>query len=213
MLFIIFISIALLAGCMGAGSTKDAIYEKLEKVVELEENFEKQQEPLVTLERNEKEIYNEILALGMKEFEKIKELSTEAIAIVEKRREHIKEEEASIAASKEEFATLVPIIEKIQDPAMKEEANLLYDVMMERYGAHEQLTSYYLKGLDYDKELYEIFQKEELAREELEEQITKVNEAYKMVLESNKQFNDKTTEYNKIKKQLYQEMGMELATE
>ncbi|MEQ2526027.1 hypothetical protein EKG37_09480 [Robertmurraya yapensis] len=207
---LLIIGSTILSGCLNRTSTVDEMYEVLENVVTLEKDFEDQQEPLVELEREEKEIYSQIIALGMKEFDQIVSLSNEALTIVGKRQEFMQKEEDSIQASKKEFGKLKPLIGELEDENLKKKANELYDTMMERYESHDALFAKYTKGLGYDKELYEMFQNEELSIEQLEEQIAKINETYKIVLESNEQFNEHTKKYNEIKLDFYKAAGIEV---
>lgn len=209
----ILLSSVFLAGCLNANSTVNDIHALLESVVELEQEFENQQDPLVELEKEEKEIYSKIISLGMKEFDQIVALSNEASAIVAKRQEHMDKEATSIEASKKEFEKIEPLIEKIEDVELKKKANELKSTMLERYETHGTLYENYMNGLTYDKELYEMFQKEDLSIDQLEEQIEKINNSYKLVLESNKEFNELTQQYNEIKFDLYNIAGLEITEE
>lgn len=211
-LLLLAIGSLILSGCVKS-TTVDEIHALLESVVELERPFEEQQDPLVELEKDEKEIYSQIIALGMKEFDKIVSLSNEALQIVEKRREHMELEEESIQASKNEFEKLIPLIDELKDEELKKKANELNETMMERYKTHDTLYDNYIKGLEYDTELYQMFQKEDLSLEQLEGQITKINETYKVVLDSNKTFNEYTKKYNDIKFEFYKQAGIEASEE
>ncbi|MDQ0155847.1 YkyA family protein [Robertmurraya andreesenii] len=199
-----------LAGCFNKSSTVDKIHELLESVVESEQTFEKQQDPLVDLEKQEKEIYGKIITLGMKEYDQIVSLSNEALGIVDKRKEHMQKEEDSIESSKKEFEKLKPLIEELKDAKLKKKATELQDTMLKRYEAHDVLYENYTKGLEYDKELYQMFQKKDLSIDQLEEQIKKINDTYKVVLDSNKSFNEFTQKYNDIKFDFYKVAGIEI---
>lgn len=199
-----------LAGCFNKSSTVDKIHELLESVVESEQTFEKQQDPLVDLEKQEKEIYGKIITLGMKEYDQIVSLSNEALGIVDKRKEHMQKEEDSIESSKKEFEKLKPLIEELKDAKLKKKATELQDTMLKRYEAHDVLYENYTKGLEYDKELYQMFQKKDLSIDQLEEQIKKINDTYKVVLDSNKSFNEFTQKYNDIKFDFYKAAGIEI---
>lgn len=194
----------LVSGCNLFGPTpEEEIYNHLEKAVSLEEEFENQQTPLVTLEKKEQDIYNEIVKLGMAEFEKIQTLSTDAIDTVNKREEHINKEKRSLEASQVEFEKTKALIDQIENTATKEKAQELYDVMENRYKAYENLYASYMTSIKLDKELYELFKKEELTLEELEAQIKKVNDSYSDVVKGNEEFNKYTERYNEIKKEFY----------
>ncbi|GIN61358.1 hypothetical protein J27TS8_13510 [Robertmurraya siralis] len=212
-LLLIFITIIAMTGCFNRTTTTDEMYAVLENVVDLEQDFEKQQQPLVELEKEEKEIYSEIIGLGMKEFEQIVSLSEKALTIVDKRQEHMQKEEESIQASKQEFEKFVPLIEKLDEGELKTKANGLYETMQKRFATHDTLFDNYMKGIEYDKELYQMFQEEGLSIDELEEQITKINDTYKLVLDSNEEFNEYTKQYNEIKLEFYKAAGIEISEE
>lgn len=206
----IFWGITILSGCLNSTTPAEEMYEVLERVVEAEKDFEQQQDPLIELEKKEQELYSQIVALGMKEFDQIVNLSNQAISNVEKRREHMDLEEKSILMSKKEFENLPPLIEKLEDPALKKQAQELHETMMTRYDAHDTLYENYTKGLEYDIELYNMFQKEDLSMEELEQQIAKINDTYKIVLESNEVFNEQTNKYNESKLKFYETAGIDV---
>ena len=84
--------------------------------------------------------------------------------------------------------------------------------MMGRYKIHDTLYEDYSKALKLDKELYAMFKKEDLTLEQLETQISEINEMYEKILSSNKHFNEKTKEYNEAKLDFYREAGLEINT-
>lgn len=200
----------LLMGCLGGPTPEEQIYETLEKVVTVEKDFEEQQNPLVELEKKEKELYDEILTLGMKEFDQIVSLSNDALAIVGDRETRINNEQKSIEASKKEFQKVDALISEIKEDSVKEEANELVSLMNERYESYEDLYTVYKEAIEHDKKLYEMFQNEELTLDELEQQITLINETYEKVVAANETFNKLTDQYNKAKVTFYQNAGLEV---
>ncbi|MBS4189054.1 YkyA family protein [Bacillus sp. FJAT-49705] len=202
--------VLLLTGCLKQQTPVEKMYKVLENVVASEEAFEAQQDPLVELEKKEKEIYDKIISLGMKEFEEVTKLSNEASEIVDQRKTHIEKEEESIKASEKEFKALKPIIEDLKNPALKEKSLQLYEIMIERYKIHSELYLYYSKAIELDRELYAMFKNENIQLDQLEDQITKINEIYGKVLEANEKFNEKTKRYNDMKLSLYKESGLEV---
>lgn len=195
---------------MSNKSPEQQVFDVLEKVVTLENSFVDQQGSLVKLEEQEKEIYDKIIGLGMKEHDQLVELSDEAISLIEERKKHMKKERESIVASKQEFSTLPPIIKKIEKKELKKEANQLFKVMNQRYEAHDAMYDNYLAGLNLDTELYEMFKRKNLTLEELEDQIKQINETYEKVLEENEKFNEQTKRYNEVKLAFYQQAGIEI---
>jgi hypothetical protein len=203
----------LLTGCISKDSSAEELYQVLEKVVDAEKEFEEQQEPLVELERKEKEIYNEIMTLGMKQHEKIVTLSDEALSIIEKRKNHLQLEIDSINASKTEFKRAEEIINNIKDPDQKETAEDLSKIMKKRYQLHIRLSKEYSSALDRDKELYLMLKEESISYDKLEVHVTDLNTTYQKVFEANEEFNDLTTQYNEKKLKFYQQAGLNLEEE
>ncbi|MGD6941699.1 YkyA family protein [Cytobacillus gottheilii] len=210
---VLLMSMVLLSGCLNSETPAEKMHTVLEDAVAAEKGFEEQQTPLVELEKQEKELYDQIIALSMKEFEEIQKLSDEALASADQREEHMNEEKQSIDASKEEFQKIPDLIEEMEEEELKSEAQQLYDTMMDRYELHDTLYNQYSEALNNDKQLYELFKTKDLQLEQLEEQITLINDSYEQVLETNKKFNEKTADYNEIKLSFYQAAGLNVNTE
>ncbi len=199
----------LLSACVGP-SAEENMYNKLEKVVELEDKFKDQQQPLVEIEQKESKLYNEIMSLGMKEFDKIVALSKEALSLVEERESKLKAEYDSIMSSKEEFESVGEEIEKIEDVDLEKKAKELKETMIERYKSYESLYKNYESSISLDKELYSMLQNEDLTMEELESQINDINDSYKKVIEQNEKFNTLTEEYNNLKLEFYEQAELNI---
>jgi predicted RND superfamily exporter protein len=202
----------MLTGCLNRQSPAEEMYEVLENVVQIEKAFEEQQEPLVVLEKEEKDLYAQIIELNIQENHKeIVNLSNSAIEIAEKRQNHLDKERKSIEESKLEFEPVAGVIEKIDEEDLKTKATSLYDLMQERYAIHEKLYQSYTEGLSNDINLYNMLkQEEEIESERIEEQLNKVNEAYEEVLIYNQDFNEKTDRYNEAKLDFYHSAGLNI---
>ena len=209
----VFAGVFLLTGCFNKESTAEKMYKVLEQVVEAEKEFEEQQQPLVALEKQEKEIYNQIMALGLKQHDEIIKLSNEALSIIEKRRGHLQKEKDSINASKTEFKKAEEIKSKIKDTEQKKKAEDLFKIMENRYTVHNKLSNEYSIALDSDKELYLMLKDENISYEKLEAQVTKLNTAYQQVSDANAEFNKLTSQYNEKKLEFYKEAGLNLENE
>ncbi|MGJ9458579.1 YkyA family protein [Oceanobacillus sp. CF4.6] len=197
------ILIVLLAAC-SSQSTEEQIHSHLEQAVELEAEFENQQSAITDLEVQEQEIYNQIIDLGMEDFEQITELSNEALSIIDQREEKIELEKQSIESSQEEFAKIEDLISDLEDTEVKEKAETMYGVMDDRYSAYIKLNKAYVTSLELERALYTMLQQEEIEQEELTEHINSINESYEQVLNLNEQFNNHTLEYNALKKEFYE---------
>ena len=208
LLSLIFITMLILAGCVGQKTPVEKMYDVLENVVSKEKVFEEQQDPLVTLEKKEKEIYDQIIELGMKEYDQIVKLSDEAILLTDQRKNHMEKETKSLKESEREFKKAADLKDELDDPELTKIANELYDTMMQRYEAHDWLYKEYSNALKYDKELYVMFKNKNLSLEDLEAQVNKLNDTYKQVYDANKKFNKLTELYNDKKLSFYKKAGL-----
>lgn len=184
------------------------MYDVLEDVVAKEKVFEEQQDPLVTLEKKEKRIYDQIIELGMKEYDQIVKLSDEAIQLTDERKKHMEKETKSLKESEQAFKKIADIKDEFDDTEVIKTANELNDVMMQRYQAHEWLYKEYSDALTYDKELYGMFKNKNLPLEDLEAQVNKLNDQYKQVFDANEKFNMLTDQYNDKKQSFYKKAGL-----
>lgn len=202
MLFIGFVLVLFISAC-GGQSPEEKIYGHLEEAVELEGEFVSQQTVITNLEKQEKEKFDQILELKMDDIEKIQKLAKEALELTDQRAEELEIEKASMDKSKEEFEKIAKSLEKIEDETVKNKAEELYDVMIDRYDAYDKIYEAYLASLKEEQVLYEMFQNEELTQEDYTAQITKVNDSYTVILDENKRFNEDTSLYNEYKKEFY----------
>src|SRR5699024_5478020 len=108
----------------------------------------------------------------------------------------INSEKESIAASKEEFTNIEDIIGDLGEEAARKKADEMYNVMMDRYDAYNNLHEAYSNSLALEEELYAMLKKEDLEQKTLSKHITKLNESYQEVIDENEAFNELTTEYN-----------------
>lgn len=179
------------------------IYGHLEEAVTLEQDYEEQQEKIADLESQEQEIYNQIIDLGMDDFEQIKDLSNDALTIINERKERIYLEKESIETSKEEFYKVESLIPEIEEDDVKQKAEDMYDIMEKRYQTYDELYQAYSDSLILEEELYTMLQSEEIKQEEITEQIEQINLSYETILEVNEIFNEYTVQYNDLKKEYY----------
>lgn len=207
-LFFCFLMVGL-AGCQFGSSTEEKMYDHLEETVALEEQFREQQKPLAEAEKKEQDIYNEIVALSMDEFDKIEKLSKEAEENTDKRLEYLKKEKESIDEAYEEFEEIKELSEDLEGN-VKEDANMLIDKMDKRYNAYKKLHSEYEAGVKEDKELYSSLQDKELTLEQLQDQIKAINEQYSKVAEQKDAFNKYTSEFNDAKKEFYKSAELDV---
>lgn len=212
-LFCLFIMVAFALVTIGCSSPADNIYDILEETVAKESDFEKQQAPMMELEIEEIALFDEIMELGMKEFETIVELANQALANLDQREELLNKEKAALEQSQLEFEKINEQIDDMKDGTLKNSAIELKKLMQDRFDSYDNLYEAYLNGLNEDRKIYSLVQNEDLELESLEKQIEASNKAYESVFEFNDIFNEKTEQFNKAKLEFYEEAGFKIQTD
>jgi hypothetical protein len=201
-----FVGSLIITGCLNQKTVEEKMFDVLEKVVAVEKGYEDQQQPLVELEKQEKNIYENLITIGMKDQAQVTKLADEALSIANKRKEHLLQEQKSIEASEREFETLIPLIAKLNNAELEGKADELTKVMKERYEIYRKLSNYYIEGVDLDSELYQLIK--DRSGENLESHVSLINKTYDEVLQANDQFNKLTKKYNKMKLNFYKDAGL-----
>ncbi|MFB1081268.1 YkyA family protein [Jeotgalibacillus sp. JSM ZJ347] len=196
-------SAIILSGCVFGTPAEQEISEKLEAAVAAEEGYVSAQNDLRELETEEQQLYDEIMSYSMEEFEQINSLADEALSNLNEREEKLSEERAAIESSEEEFAGVADLTADLDSEDLKQHVDSMIETMNNRYLAHDELSSAYETGIDLNRELYQLLKNEELQLEELEGQITSVNEQNAVIIEANSAFNDLTNKYNELKAEFY----------
>jgi hypothetical protein len=206
--FIIIVCSTTLSGCLQQEKPTEKIYSVLEKVAVNEKDFEQAQDPLVQQEKSEKTVYDKLIELNANQYDDKVKLSNEALTMVNDRKKYMQTETKSLQQSEKEFKKVVPLKNKIDDKKLKDEADQLYSLMMNRYKAHQTLSKEYLAGVSEDQNLYQMFKNQSVTVGNLEGQIEKLNSIYKNIYSANAQFNQLTQQYNEKKLQFYKDAGI-----
>jgi hypothetical protein len=209
----ILLTIAIISGCNQDDEHVQQMLTKLEKAAELEADFAAQQEPLSELEKSEQALYEEMKELGLGELDQISVLATEAATIADERQALLAKEHTSIEASRAEFEGVGPIAEQIEEESLKVKANVLLDVWDKRYDSYLALYEKYNETIELDKQFYEMYQREDLEIEEVQQIIDQINKNYEEILRLKDEFNQYTTEYNEAKIEFYKEANYEVQVE
>lgn len=196
----------ILTGCMGQGPV-DSLHHSLEKAAESEKPFLEEQKTLEELEAKENQLYDDVMKLNMDDYKKIVALSNEALENVSQREEHLKIENDSIKKSESEFEEAKTSAEQIKDKHIKEKADAAASHMKKRYTSYGSMYEEYKKALQLNKKLYMQLKDKDLARDDLDKQIDKVNTSYEKVLKYSGEFNEQTEKYNKAREDLYDAAG------
>ncbi|MDQ0206504.1 YkyA family protein [Alkalicoccobacillus murimartini] len=193
-----------------SSNPEETIHTHFETAVEEEAVFAEQQAPLQEAEQQEQTWYDEIIELGMDDFDSIVTLTNQALESVETRREMIEDEKAGIEAGYEEASKAESEFENIENEDTRNLASDVQEAMDNRYESYNTLYSLYEESLDLDQQLYELLGQEDLDVSQLEEQIELVNEKYNEITEATETFNSHTDTYNEAKKSFYESADLDV---
>lgn len=202
-LIFLIIMLFVLSGCNNEEKTVEGIHKHLEETVLLEKAFENVQQPILDAEKEEQQIYEEIIKLSLEDYDQIKQLATKAITSANNRKKFISEEKSSIELAYKEFKLIEPLIKELKSEDIIKKSEDLLVKMKDRHESYLKLNVAYSKGIEMDIKLYELLQKKDVSITELEEHIDKLNKQYETIMTAKDEFNKETENFNKIKKAFY----------
>ncbi|MCM2674870.1 YkyA family protein [Alkalicoccobacillus plakortidis] len=199
---------AMLAAC--STDPEQTVYDHFEAAVEEESVFAEQQSLLQEAEQQEQGWYEEVIELGMDEYDSIVSLTDQLLESVETRRELLEEEKKGIEAGYEEASKAEAEFESIDNEETRNLANDVQEAMDNRYESYTTLNGLYAESLDLDEQLYQLLGQEDLDVSELEDQIEQVNSKYQEITDATEQFNSLTDTYNQTKRTFYESADLDV---
>src|SRR5699024_8235124 len=99
-------------------------------------------------------------------------------------------------------------IKKLEGETEKELGKEMYEVMMNRYDTYNKLRDIYDKGSEEKINFYNLMKEEEEKEETIHEQVEVVNKNNEEIINLNNKINKNTEQYNKLKKEYYKEIDL-----
>ena len=202
------LSLSMLAGCSAAKSPGEKAFQYMEKAAQLESGFNAQQKPLIKEEQNEQQLYQDILALDMKQFDQIQAKSKQALSSVAKRKQLMETEKKSMDQAANIFKKAEPFVNQIKDKKQAVIGKKTIKDMNDRYDSFNKLNTYYNQSLTADESLFKLLQTKGVTVENLQKKLDEVNASYKKIDKEKDQFNTYTTSFNQDKKAFYKSMNI-----
>src|SRR5699024_11505236 len=84
--------------------------------------------------------------------------------------------------ARDEFEKINPLIEKISDEKEQEITNEMYETMMSRYDAYDNVYDSYMESINVTEDLYELLKDEDFKEDEVYDVISNVNDLYEDVV-------------------------------
>lgn len=191
--------VILLQACTAPEQQITRLFEQLKKY---ETNITEHENQLVRLEKKQTALYNDIMALGMKQVDDVAKRVEEAEAIINKREKQLEEEYRNIQKAAKQMKAMKEYVADLRDETLKQPLRQLIETGEKRYASYEKLYVHYHTALAAEKELYRLFKQPDVTLADLQAQVSEVNDAYEKLFTANEQFNEYTKRYNQQKKQL-----------
>lgn len=196
-----------LIACSEKEMVINEVHHHLNEAVTIEVDFESYQNELNELEKKDTELYNLIVTLSDNDLEEQQRLINDAKEVLSKKKEILKMISEMIQESKKEFEQIEPLMDKLEESEHIEQVQKMYDAMMERYGAYNNLYDSYIVSIELTNELYDLILKKDAESSAIFTVIKNVNESYDVIQEMNELFNKYTITYNALKSEFYDLIG------
>lgn len=191
----------LLSACSFGASSEDRLSDAIGTIQEKEQPFLEAQEKMASLEKEEFELFNEMMELTQEDREELAALAAEADSTADERLSLLEEGRDALGQAEKELSGFDGIGED-GDPVRAAIENLKQS-MADRYGAHEEFSGLYEKASEIQKELYSLATDEEADFQSIQEKVEAVNSANSEVKAAASTFNEATDTVNEKKKMAY----------
>jgi hypothetical protein len=195
-------ALLLLAGC-GHLIGKQEVLSAFQKMAAYERDAVEEQKKLAEFEQKQNAIYARMMSYGFKHFTKVAQLAKEALITIKEREKHLAGEYKAMHSAKRQLNMAKRKTDGLHDEQIKQEIGHFVEAAEQRYETYDKLYVQYKEMLALEKELYILLQNKDVTAERLQQQIDRINERHRNIMDINEQFNAYTKKYNKEKKQLY----------
>src|SRR5690625_1113463 len=137
LLFFIMPIFFLLTACQ-TEDIESEIYNHLEKTAEHEASLQTIREEMAQLESDEHHLYTRLIDESLDDRELIDSYVTEAKQLIDERLQLLEQEKEQMSLSKEEFLLVETLIDQIESEDVKQNAEEMYDIMIERYDIYDE---------------------------------------------------------------------------
>lgn len=191
----------LLSACSFGASSEGKLSDAIGTIQEKEQPFLEAQEKMASLEKEEFELFNEMMELTQDDREELAALAAEADSSADERLSLLEEGKDALGQAQKELSGLDEIGDD-GDP-VRDAIDNLKQSMADRYGAHEEFSGLYEKASEIQKELYSLATDEEADFQSIQEKVEAVNSANSEVKAAASAFNEATDTVNEKKKMAY----------
>ncbi|WP_242310428.1 YkyA family protein [Bacillus cereus group sp. BfR-BA-01524] len=203
------ISVGLLSGCF-AENTEENLFVAFENVAKQEKSLFEDTKRLETLEKQEQELYAQIITEGKENNETVAEKIDRAVSNVDKREKILKDEKETLEKAQKKTKLVQSNIGKIDDKRIQKQAEKVAEAYKNRYNAFLEMNDVYVKLMASQKDLYAKLKVKETKLKGISKKVKEVNKLTEEMNKEKEKFNRYTKEYNEEKLALYKKTNIKI---
>lgn len=203
------ISVGLLSGCFD-GNTEENLFVAFENVAKQEKSLFEDTKKLETLEKQEQELYTQIITEGKENNETVAQKIDQAVSNLHEREKILKDEKETLEKAQNKTKLVQSNIEKIEDKKIQKHAKKVAEAYKNRYEAFLEMYKCSVKLITVEKGLYAKLKVKETNLIEISEKVKEVNKLTEEMNKKKEKFNRYTKEYNEEKLALYKKTKIKI---
>ncbi|HDR6289646.1 TPA: YkyA family protein [Bacillus cereus] len=198
------ILVGLLSGCFDE-KTKENLLVAFENATKQEKSLFEDAKKLETLEKQEQELYTQIITEGKENNDTVAQKLDQAVSNVDEREKILNNEKETLGKAQKETKSIQSSIDKIENKKIQKQVEKIAEAYKNRYDAFQKMYEIYVKSMAIEKDLYAKLKVKETSLKEISEKVTEVNTLTEEIKKEKEQFNRYTKEYNEEKLAFYKE--------
>ncbi|GGH81829.1 hypothetical protein JOD43_002566 [Pullulanibacillus pueri] len=203
--------IFVMTGCHHDQKQAEKLHVDLEKSAQIEQRLAKHQESLTQNSTKERKAYKTLLALQIDQNQDIHATIKKAQHYNEEQRRTLNDCDKIFNQGYSLATNAKPLIKDIKDSKQKEAGLKVLKLIEMRHQLYHTYSKEYRHVLDLNDKAYKRLSGEsDIEVKKLEDNIKKINQAYKNLDNKKEQFNRYTTQYNQAKWAYYQKAGLQV---
>lgn len=203
------LSVGLLSGCFGE-KPEENIFVAFENAAKQEKMLSDDVKKLEKLEKQDQELYAQIMKEGKEHNEAVIQKIDQAVANVDEREKIITNEKDLLEKAQKEIKSVPDYADKIEDKKIQKQAKKVNEAYKNRYESFKKMNESYKQALTIEKELYEKLKVKETKLKEIGEKVKAFNTLSEEIQKEREKFNQYTKEYNEGKVAFYKNANIKI---
>lgn len=206
-LLVLTVLLLICTACQSQSKQMNSVIEKINKITEMEQKFEKAGEQIQELEIQELECYEKIFSFRVNEIEKRQATANRAISLLNDRKGRIEKESKLIHDIDIKIEELQTINIETKDDEFRNDVNEFIQTWKKRTSKYDQLNEKYKEAIKIDLSIYNLLSQKKVELKNVKNKTKNTNVVYKDVIKLNDQLNLYSQKLNNQRKAIYEKYG------